>query len=260
MPAEIFLQQTATHAALIRKREELAAVRLIVAGTTADLNRYRTELKVFEDRYFCEAGVLYAELDTLEARIAEREVDLYDSDAARRRAHEARQKAEESRDAVFDHTADAAEFDPPASLRTLFRDVAKRIHPDFARDDNEAQYFTLLMARANQAYRRGDAETLQRLLEDHRETSVFEGNEGVAAELTRVTRQMQHARRDLAAVESEQQALASGEIAQLHMDVQAAALERRDLVAELAAGLREQIADAVRRLELIDRQIKAHGR
>ena len=41
---------------------------------------------------------------------------------------------------------------------------------------------------------------------------------------------------------------------------EAAALEHRDLLTELAASLREQVADARRRFEFVDRQIKAHGR
>ncbi len=259
MPAEIILQQTANDA-LIRKREELAALRVALAVRTAELSRLRAELKVFEDRYFREAGALYAELDLLEARIAEREVDLYHSEAAQSRAHEARQRAEDSRQAASDHAIEAVEFDPPASLRTLFRDVAKRIHPDYARDEDEAEYFTLLMSRANGAYRRGDAETLQRMLEDELEASAFANDEGSAAELARANRQIQRARRDLASADSEQEALISSEIAHLHTDFQAAAREHRDLLAELCATLREQIADAERRFQLIDRQITAHGR
>jgi hypothetical protein len=54
--------------------------------------------------------------------------------------------------------------------------------------------------------------------------------------------------------------LFSGEVAQLHLDAEAAASEHRDLLTELATSLREQIAEARRRFELIDRQISAHGR
>ncbi len=53
------------------------------------------------------------------------------------------------------------EFDPPPGLKALFRELAKRIHPDLAGDEAEQKHLTLLMIRANQAYSRGDAETLQ---------------------------------------------------------------------------------------------------
>lgn len=259
MPAEIILQET-PDAALVDKREQLAAVRTTLAERESELAQLRAQLKAFEDRYFRQVGVLYAELDELEARIAEREVDLYDSDAARSRAKEARQRAQETRDAALGHDPEAEEFDPPPSLKTLFRDVAKRIHPDFARDEVEQQHFTLLMARANQAYRRGDIEVLQRLLDDYREISSSIAGEDAATELLRLTRQIQHAQRDIANLDAEQHTLMASEIGQLHLDTEAAAGEHRDLLTELATSLRDQIADAKYRFEFVTRQIYAHGR
>jgi hypothetical protein len=265
MPAEIILQQTPDDTALLEKREQLASVRSTLAEREAELAQIRAQLKTFEGRYLRQVGVLYAELDDLEARIAEREVDLYDSDSARRRAEETRQRAQETHDAAFGEAREAEEFDPPPSLKTLFREVAKRIHPDFARDDAEQKHFTLLMARANQAYGRGDTETLQRLLDDHREINAAGAGAGVAgedaaAEVLRITRQIRHAERDIAALEDERHALLSGDIAQLHLDAEAAAREHRDLLTELATSLREQISDARRRFGLIDRQISGLGR
>jgi hypothetical protein len=260
MPAEIILQQTPDQAVLLEKREQLAAVRTRLAECEAELAQLRAQLKAFESRYFRQIGTLYAELDDLEARIREREVDLYDSDAARRRAEEARQRAQESHDAAFGEEDEAEEFDPPPSLKTLFRDVAKRIHPDFARDAAEQKHFTLLMARANQAYKRGDVETLQRLLDDHREVDASITGEGAAAELLRVTRQIQHAERDIAVLDAERRTQLASDIAHLYLDAEGAALEHRELLTELATGLREQIAEAQRRFEFIDRQITAHGR
>jgi hypothetical protein len=260
MPAEIILQQTPEAVALLDKREQLAAVRVTLAERESELAQIRAQLKTFEGRYLRQVGVLYAALDDLEARIAEREVDLYDSDSARRRAEESRQRAQETHDAAFGEAHEAEEFDPPPSLKTLFRDVAKRIHPDFARDDAEQKHFTLLMARANQAYSRGDTETLQRLLDDHREINASIIGEGAADELLRITRQILHAERDIVTIEAERHTLLASDIAQLHLDAEAAAREHRDLLTELATSLRELVADAQRRFELIDSQIRAHGK
>jgi hypothetical protein len=257
MPSEIILQQTPDDAALLDRREQLAAVRGTLAERESELAQLRAQLKSFEGRYLRHVGVLYAELDDLEARIAEREVDLYDSASARNRAEEARRQAQETHDAAFGASSEAEEFDPPPSLKTLFREVAKRIHPDFARDDAEQRHFTMLMARANQAYSRGDTETLQRLLDDHLEINASIAGEDAAAELLRITRQIQHAERDIANLEAERSTLLSSEIAQLFQDAEAAAHEHRDMLAELAAKLREQIADARYRFEFVERQINA---
>jgi hypothetical protein len=257
MPAEIILQQTPDDIALLEKRDQLAAIRSTLAERESELAQLRAQLKTFEGRYLRQVGVLYAELDDIEARIAEREVDLYDSDSARSRAEEARRQAQETYDAAFGEAREAEEFDPPPSLKTLFREVAKRIHPDFARDEAERKHFTLLMARANQAYSRGDTETLERMLDDHREINATISGEGAAAELLRITRQIRHAERDIANLDAERHTLLSSELAQLHLDAEAAAREHRDLLTELASTLREQIADAKYRFEFVNRQVNA---
>jgi hypothetical protein len=260
MPAEIILQPSPNAASLAEKRERLAAVRTALAEREADIAQIRSQLKAFEGRYLQRVGVLYAELDEIAARITEREVDLYDSDSARRRAQEARQRAHETHEAAFGADQEPEEFDPSPSLKTLFREVAKRIHPDFASDEAEQRHFTLLMTRANQAYSRGDAETLQRLLDDHLEVNASVADEGDGLALLRLVRQIQHAERDIAALDREQQTLLGSEIGQLYIGAEAASHEDRDLLAELAASLRERIANAQYRLEFVDRQVSAHGR
>jgi hypothetical protein len=260
MPAEIILQPGPNAAGLAEKRERLAAVRAALAEREADIAQIRAQLKAFEGRYLQRVGVLYAELDEIAARITEREVDLYDSDSARRRAQEARQRAQETHEAAFGADQEPVEFDPSPSLKTLFREVARRIHPDFASDDAEQKHFTLLMTRANHAYNCGDAETLQRLLDDHLEVNASGSDEGDGVTLLRLARQIQHAVRDIARLDGEQQTLLQSEIGQLYTGAEAAAHEDRDLLAELAAGLRERIADAQYRLEFVERQVSALGR
>jgi hypothetical protein len=260
MPSEIVLQPGPNAAGLAEKRERLAAVRAALAEREADIAQIRSQLKAFEVRYLQRVGVLYAELDEIAARITEREVDLYDSDSARRRAQEARQRAQETHEAAFGADQEPEEFDPSPSLKTLFREVAKRIHPDFASDEAEQKHFTLLMTRANHAYSCGDAETLQRLLDDHLEVNASVADEGDGLALFRLVRQIQHVERDIAALDREHQALLGSEIGQLYTDAEAASHEDRDLLAELGASLHERIAEAQYRLEFVDRQVSAHGR
>ncbi|MFT4112912.1 hypothetical protein [Silvibacterium sp.] len=260
MSAEIILQPRSEDADLASKREQLAEARATLSERESELAQLRTQLKAFESRYMRQVGVLYADLDDIEARIAEREVDLYDSDAARSRAEEARQRAQETHDAAFGHDEEPQEIEAPPNLKTLFREVARRIHPDFARDDEEQQYFTLLMARANQAYGRGDIETLQRMLDDQIEIGAPVSSDRASAEFLRLARQLQHERRDISLLEAERHTLLSSEIAQLFVESEAAEREHRDLLTELATGLREQVEEAKRRFEFVERQIAAQGR
>ena len=260
MPAEIILQPGPNAASIAEKRDRLAALRAALAEREADVAQLRSQLKAFEVRYLQRVGVLYAELDEIAARITEREVDLYHSDSARRRAKEARQRAQQTHEAAFGADQEPEEFDPSPSLKTLFREVAKRIHPDFATDEAERKHFTLLMTRANQAYNCGDTDTLQRMLDDHLEVNASAADEGDGVTLLRLARQIQHAVRDIAALDREHQALLQSEIGQLYTGAEAAAHEDRDLLAELAASLRERIADAQYRLQFVERQVGALGR
>jgi hypothetical protein len=95
------------------------------------------------------------------------------------------------------------------------------------------------------------------MLDDHREINASIAGEGAAAELQRITRQIQHAERDIATLDAEEHTLLSSEISQLSLDAEAAGREHRDLLTELAAALREQIADARHRLEFVNRQVNA---
>ena len=113
-------------AGLSEKRERLAAVRATLAEREADIAQMRSQLKAFEGRYLQRVGVFYTKLDEIAVRITEREVDLYDSDSARRRAQQARQRAQETHEAAFGAGQEPEEFDPSPSLKTLFREVAKR--------------------------------------------------------------------------------------------------------------------------------------
>ena len=260
MPAEITLQPNPNAAALAEKRERLSAVRAALAEREADDAQVRSQMKVFEARYLQRVGVLYAELDEIAARITEREVELYDPDSARRRAQQARERAQQTHEAAFGSEQEPVEFDPSPSLKSLFREVARRIHPDFAGDEAERQHFTLLMTRANHAYSCGDAETLQRLLDDHLEVNAAGSDQGDGVTLLRLARQIQHAERDIAALDGEHQTLLQSEIGQLYTNAEAAAHQDRDLLAELAASLRQRIADAQHRLEFVGRQVIALGR
>lgn len=256
---DLVLHHSEERADLLARRETLSYLRVNLADRESEAADLRAQLKAFEGRYLRQVGILYAELDDLEARIAEREVALYQSDDARQRATDARKQAEETHRAAFGEAHKSPEFDPPATLKSLFREVARRIHPDFARTPDEQAHRTRLMARANQAYTRGDTDTLQRILDDHHETLASEG-EDAQAELIRLGRQIAHAQRDIAALDAELVMLPTSEIAHLKREADTAKQEGRDLLTELATGLRTQIAEAQYRYNFVERQLFAHGR
>jgi hypothetical protein len=73
-------------------------------------------------------------------------------------------------------------------------------------------------------------------------------------------RQIQHAERDIARLDGEEQTLLQSETGQLYSNAEAAAQEDRDLLGELEVSLCERIGDAQYRLEFVTRQVSALGR
>src|ERR1035441_3156870 len=164
MVLEVVRKQTPEEEELLRKREELASVRAALAERELELADFRAQLKSFEGRYLRQVGVLYAELDDWEAKIAEIEASLRPSPETTEQAQETRKRAEETHEATHGEASKSRDFQPTADLKSLFREAAKRLHPDFAKDENDRLHRTGLMAQANEAYSQGDAEALQRIL------------------------------------------------------------------------------------------------
>ena len=77
-------------------REELAFLQADLTDRELFLANLRAELAAFEGRYLREVGVLYAELDEWNAKIAELAAEAHGSEEAKSAAAEAREQAEES--------------------------------------------------------------------------------------------------------------------------------------------------------------------
>jgi hypothetical protein len=260
MTLEIVRKLTPEEEELLRKREELASVRAALAERELELADFRVMLKSFEGRYLRQVGVLYAELDDWEAKVAEIEASLKPSATTSQRAQETRKRAEETHEATHGEASKAREFLPSADLKSLFREAAKRIHPDFAKDEADRELRTRLMAQVNEAYSQGDADALQRILDEFGNSPESVQGEGVGAELVRIIRQIHQAKKNIAAIEQELSKLQASEIAQLRQDVETAEKEGRDLLAELAGSVQARIADEKKKHDGLTVELKKHGR
>jgi len=200
MKAQIVRRLSPEEEELARKREELALLQAELAERELDLTNLRAELAAFEGRYLRQVGTLYAELDEWNAKIAERLAKEEGTEESRSAAAQARMQADESDSAVHGEAAKAQEFIPSAELKALYREVAKRVHPDLATDEADRQKRDQLMAEANTAYQRGDAEALRRILEEYESSPESARGAGIGADLVRVLRQLKQVRDRIAAI------------------------------------------------------------
>jgi predicted nucleic acid-binding Zn-ribbon protein len=239
---------------LLRKREELSSIRVTLAERELELADFRSQLAVFEGRYLRQVGALYAELDEWKARISELRARLDPSPAAQQQAEDAREEARRTHEAAHGEASKARDFSPSPELKTLFREAAKRIHPDFATDAADQERRTRFMAEANRAYQAGDADALQHILDEYQDGAVVVKGEGIGAELVRMIRQISLAKDRVSAIEQELVALRQSEIALLKKQAEERAQEGRDLLAELATAVRNQIELARTEHEAVAKQ------
>lgn len=236
---------------LYRRRAELAAVRSALTDREGELAALRAQLNSFEGRYIRQVGVLYIQLDEWEERIAG-----LNSPAP---IPEAFAEPESEPPAAAETETSKAET-PQAflDLKSLFREVAKLIHPDFASDPQDELRRTHLMAQANDALRRGDADLLHRMLHGYDPTTDSGDRTSTAAALAHVVSQIEQSKADIALIDAEIEALAQSEMAELRDRTVRAALHGQDLLAELAARVKGSIGIAMRRYELDRARIRRH--
>jgi DnaJ-class molecular chaperone len=134
-------------------------------------------------------------------------------------------------------------------LKKLFKEVARRIHPDYATDEADRHKREQLMKEANAAYEKGDAAALRRILEEYESSPESVRGEGVAADLVRVIRQIKQVRSTLSQIELEIASLIDSDIGKLRARVEAARAEGRELLTEMAEDVRKRIDVAHRRFE-----------
>ncbi len=250
MSAETVRRVSPEEEELAKKREEFALLQSELADRELYLTNLRAELKAFEARYLRQVGVLYAELDEWNAKIAELLADDERTEEARSAAMQARTQAAESRSAVQGEAAEAKDFAPSPELKSVYREVAKRVHPDLATDDEDRRNRERFMAEANRAYEQGNVDEMRKILDEYESSPETVKGSGVAADLVRVIRQMKQIRGRLAQIELDIASLIDSDIAKLKAKVEAASAQGLDLLAEMAKDVKSRVDTARYRFEV----------
>ena len=230
-------------AELSRKREELAELQARLAELELQLLTLRLELTEFEALYHSKAGALYAELDEVEALIAERLAQLRPLDTkAAEAATDARKRADDSH-RVADESARAlpAPVERSQRLKDLYRTAAKQLHPDLAQDERDRMIRERLMTEANLAYAKGDEVKLEAILEEYQSSPDTVVGSDVGAELIRTIRHISLTQTNIHKVKGEIGRLRASEIHQLKTTVEEGRQGSRDVLGELVESLRQEI-------------------
>ena len=222
-------------------RARVAELDLLLAARSADVTRMETELAAFKIRYRHEVGLLHEELDELELKISEIEL----GEIARRLETE----GGDSEVGSGAPKSDAAPRYTSDTVRKLFRDVAKVIHPDLARDDHARDRFHSLMIEANRAYALGDEERLRSILHAWERSPEAVQGSGDEATRQRLARRIAQIEEQLTGFEGEMAELKESPLWKLKVMVDDASSRGKDLVGDMVKRLKRDIVVARNRLD-----------
>jgi hypothetical protein len=224
-------------------RARMASLDAVLSERSADVARVKSSIDAFKIRYRQEVGLLHEELDELERAIDEAE-----------RGEHAKRVQVEARDATASPSGPNVEALPrytSDAVRKLFRDVAKAIHPDLARDDLTRDRRHSLMVEANRAYALGDEERLRLILQSWEKSPEAVQGTGLEATRLRLTRRIAQIEDQLNVCAIELAALKDTPMWKLKTMVDEAAGRGKDLVRDMVTRLKRDIRVATNRLEAI---------
>lgn len=227
--------QLSEEQALLKKREELAELESTVAEHESELANLQSGLRAFEGRYLNLVGERYDELAEIEKEIAKLQgLDVED---------------EESGSLADDEVGCGQNRFHSDKLKKLYREVARKFHPDLSSCPQERQHRHQLMVEINRAYETGAEDRLQELLEAGEGLEKVEISGAMSAEMILLVRKIAEAKHRLAQIESDVEEIAASEIYKLKLRVENSEAMGIDLFADLVAQVDRQIKKARNRLE-----------
>ena len=225
-------------------RSRLAELDAMLGERRARFARVKSGLDAFGIDYRRRVGLLHEQLDNLELEIAEAELGELSEQMKKNGSGGPKESRAAARpEPLPRYTSDAA--------RKLFRDVAKAIHPDLARDDGTRDRRHTLMIEANRAYAAGDEEQLRSILEAwERSPDAVQGSDAEAMRL-RLVRRIAQIENELELIERDLTALNESPLGKLKAMVDEAAAQGKDLVRDMVGRLKRDILVATNRLDAI---------
>jgi len=212
----------------------------------------KSEIRIFEQVYEDILGVRLGVLDDLEWQLR----GILGETVTESKIESLR---EEQQFSYFHNTTDLLDEDDcqpdPSnlSIKSLYRGVAKAVHPDLASDEGDCQRRQELMALANEAYQTGNRQVLADMLSEWEQApSYFSSELDIAMELVRVIRQIAAVEQNIHAIIRQTDELKQTDIYQFKLRVTESLSDGIDLLVQMAAKVDLDIARIRKRLSVLN--------
>jgi hypothetical protein len=236
---------------LEHKYQQLIQVKAELQSREQEYCRLKSEIRAFEQVYEDILGVRIQTLEDLEWQLK----GLLGETTVESSTDSLKQSPSYSH---FQHSTDLLDDEEAVqdvtnlSLKSLYRGVAKAVHPDLAADEVDCLRRQELMALANEAYKTGNRQVLIDLLSEWEQAPVSYGSElDIALELVRVIRQLAAVQQNIHAVIRQTEELKQTDIYHFKLRVDDALGDGVELLTEMAAAVDLDIARIRRRLSTV---------
>jgi hypothetical protein len=237
-PEEVELQQKE---ALLQQRQELLTEKELVLSTL------QADLHSFEIEYYLKVGEKYVHIDRLQATLDSLLASKTPKDVnAKMRATESSKKAQQSENDAEQYKqlneTRQNKFEATPELKSLYRELAKLLHPDLTLDPEEKQRRHKLMQQINEAYQAGNLKKLTDILEAEKNNPENIKGDDIGSALVRAIRKIAQVEKRISELENEIEQLRKTDLFVLFEVIEREATKGINKLETMAAELDSRIS------------------
>jgi len=236
------------------KKEHLTKLEEQLFELELEFNTLQAELFRFRNKYTELVVKKMFYLDKVEVEIAEYLVSTDPNNPEyRQRLIKFNKQVAEAKKSLSDNKAISSnkEFKPTDSLKNLYRETAKKVHPDLSVHDEERSERTRIMAEINKAYKNGDEKKLERIYNEWQYAPENVTGDDIASQLVKIIRQIAQVESRIADIEEEINIIIETDIYQLMKNSIESGKDGIDLLVQMSGYLDTQIHERKKYLEYL---------
>jgi len=180
---------------LFKKEEVFKDKKIELSELELNLTTLQGDLRAFEMEYYVKIGSKYITIDNLKATIDNILLARDPSSKIfQKRVRENKSKASENAKVENEMSnlinEKTKKFNPTNELKSLYRDLAKLLHPDLVLDSEEKNRRHKLMQTINEAYQNNDYDKLKHIYEEEKNNPDLIKGEDIGSSLIRIIRKL----------------------------------------------------------------------